>query len=286
VGGSTGVEERPASEYVVTPGFFESLTIPVKAGRAFGEQDGAGALPTAIVSETLARQLWPGQTAIGRRLRTAEDSVWRTVVGVAGEIRQPVEADPSGELYLPFGQRPSRIIFLLARVSGDPAGQAAELHRAVTRAADGVGLGRVAPLSDLASRRTGRHQALATVLSVFALLALGLAMLGLYASLAYVVAQRRREIAIRVAVGANRWSVCRLVAREGAVLVTVGLALGLVLSLSLTWLLGSQLYGVTPTDPGTYVAIVALLGGSALVAAIVPLRQASGVNPVEILRSE
>ncbi|MFN0178069.1 MAG: ABC transporter permease [Gemmatimonadales bacterium] len=286
VGGSAGVEERPASSYVVTPGFFESLAIPVNAGRAFGEQDGAEALPVAIVSETLARQLWPGQAAIGRRLRTAEDSVWRTVVGVAGEIRLPVEAAPSGELYLPFGQRPIRLVFLLARVSGDPAGQAAELQRAVSRADDGLGLGGVAPLDDLASRMTGRHQALATVLSVFALLALGLAMLGLYASLAYVVAQRRREIAIRVAVGADRWSVCRLVAREGAMLVTVGLALGLALSLSLTGLLRSQLYGVTPTDPATYAAIVALLGGSALIAAIAPLQQASRVNPVEILRTE
>ncbi len=281
-----GVEEQPAAESVVTPHFFEVLAIPVKSGRAFSEHDGAGALPVAIVSETLAQQLWPGQAAIGRRLRTAEDSVWRTVVGVAGEIRQPVEAAPSGELYLPFGQRPLRLVFLLARVSGDPAAAATELQRAVSRTDDALGLGNVATLGDLASRLTGRHQALATVLSIFALLALGLAMLGLYASLAYVVAQRRREIAIRVAVGADLWSVCRLVAREGAVLVAVGLALGLVLSLSLTGLLRSQLYGVTPTDPATYAAIVALLGGSALVAAIAPLRQASKVNPVEILRSE
>jgi putative ABC transport system permease protein len=262
------------------------MHIPLRGGRLFGSEDTERALPTAIVSEELARRLWPGESGIGRRVRAGDDSVWHTVVGVVGETRQPVESTPSGELYLPMAQSPSRLIFLLARGGGDRGAMETALRRAVTRADAGLGLAAVEPLSELSGRATRRHHALATVLSLFAALALGLAMLGLYASLAYLVAQRRREIAVRVAVGAGVWSVRALVAREGVLLVIAGLALGVALSLSLTRLLASQLYGVTATDPGTYAAIAALLGGSALLAALAPMVQATRVEPAEIMRSE
>jgi putative ABC transport system permease protein len=187
---------------------------------------------------------------------------------------------------VPFAQDPTPLLFILTRVAGDPHGMASKLQRAVAHVDGGLGLANVQPLSELTDRATSRHRALATVLSLFALLALGLAMLGLYASLAYVVAQRRREIAIRVAVGAGAWAIRGLVAREGLALVGVGLALGVALSLALTRLLATQLYGVTPTDPGTFASIAALLGASALLAALAPLRQAARVEPAEIMRSE
>jgi putative ABC transport system permease protein len=278
--------ERPAASYIVTPGYFEVMRIPLKSGRTFTRQDAGGSVPTAIVSEELARQLWPGGSGIGRRVRASDDSVWRTVVGVVGETRQPVEAASTAEVYLPYAQNPMEMISILARITREPAEVGMALQRAVTRVDDGLGLGTVRPLSDLTARLTRRHHTLASILSVFALLALGLAMLGLYASLAYVVAQRRREIAIRVAVGAGAWAVRRLVAREGVALVVVGLLGGTALSLSLTRLLGSQLYGVTPTDLATFAAIASLLGASALVAALAPLRQAARVSPAEIMRSE
>ena len=276
----------PAAQYIVTAGFFDVLGIPLRTGRAFGAQDDGASAPVAIVSEGLARAMWPGENAIGRRVRASGDSVWRTVVGVVGEMRQPVESAPLSELYVPFAQEPLPLLFMLARVAGDPRAMDATLQRAVARIDDGLGLANVVPLSDLTDRASSRHRALATVLSLFALLALGLAMLGLYASLAYVVAQRRREIAIRVAVGADSWAIRALVAREGVALVTTGLAIGAALSLALTRLIASQLYGVTPTDPGTFASIAVLLGGSALLAALAPLRQAARVQPAEIMRSE
>jgi hypothetical protein len=275
-----------AAQFIVTPRFFDVLDIPVRAGRVFGVQDDAAAPPVAVVSDGLARKLWPGEPAVGRRIRIGRDSVWRTVVGVVGEMRQPVESTPMAETYVPFAQDPTPLIFLLTRVTGDPRDMSAALQRAVTRVDPGLGLANVQPLRDLTERATSQHRALATVLSLFALLALGLAMLGLYASLAYVVAQRRREIAIRVAVGASAWAIRGLVAREGVALVGVGLMLGVALSLALTRLLATQLYGVTPTDPGTFASIAVLLGGSALVAALAPLRQAARVQPAEIMRSE
>lgn len=282
----TGAPEPRAAAHIVTPGYFELLDIPVLGGRSFTPQDEVRGLPVAIVSEELAHRLWPGENGIGRRIRTSSDSVWRTVVGVVGETRQPAEAAAIAELYVPYAQRPTAMFSILARGSDVRATLGDAMQRAVSSVDDGLGLATVRPLSDLTAGATRRHHALATVLSIFALLALALAMLGLYASLAYVVAQRRREIAIRVAVGADAWAVRTLIAREAIVVVAAGLVVGIVLSLTLTRLLASQLYGVTPTDPGTYVAIATLLGGSALVAALVPLRKAVRVHPAEIMRSD
>jgi len=275
-----------AAQYVVTPGYFDVLDIPLRAGRAFGAQDDAPATPVAIVSEGMARALGPGQSVIGRRVKIGSDSIWRTIVGVVGETQHPVESTSLPEIYIPFAQDPIPLLFILTRVTGDPREMTSALQRAVARVDDGLGLANVTPLRELTDRATSRHRALATVLALFALLALGLAMLGLYASLAYVVAQRRREIAIRVAVGASAWAIRGLIAREGVALVGTGLVLGVVLSLALTRLLASQLYGVTPTDPSTFASITALLGASALLAALAPLRQAARVQPAEIMRSE
>jgi predicted permease len=276
----------PAAQYIVTPAFFDVLGIPIRAGRVFGSQDDATAPRVAIVSDALARALWPGESAVGHALRLAGDSVWRRVVGVVGEIKLPVESSPTPELYVPFAQEPLPLAFILGRVTGNPREMELALQRAVARVDDGLGLGNVKSLSELTNGATSRHRALATVLSAFAMLALGLAMLGLYASLAYVVAQRRREIAIRVAVGAPVWAIRRLIAREGVALVAGGLVLGVALSLALTRLLSTQLYGVTPTDPGTFAGIMALLSASGLGAALAPLRQAARVEPAEIMRAE
>ncbi|HUQ83966.1 MAG TPA: ADOP family duplicated permease [Gemmatimonadaceae bacterium] len=275
-----------ASQYLVTPAYFDVLGIPLRAGRLFGPQDDARSARVAVVSEGLARSMWPGETAIGRQVRAGGDSVWRTVVGVVGEMRRPVESTPLSELYVPYAQDPTPLLFIVARLAGSPGDVGTAMQRAVSRVDDALGMANVRPLSELTDRLTSRHRALATVLSLFAVLALGLAMLGLYASLAYVVAQRRREIAIRVAVGASAGAIRGLVAREGVALVATGLVLGIALSLALTRLLASQLYGVTPTDPVTFAGIAVVLGGSALLAALAPVRQAARVEPAEVMRSE
>jgi predicted permease len=277
---------RPAAGFVVTPSYFAVMEIPVLAGRAFAPTDDAAAPRVVVVSQRLAGALWPNESAVGRRVRVVGDSVWATVVGVVGEIREPVEPTPMPEIYWHLPQDPVPLFTVLARVAGDPAAAGPALQRAVARADNLLGMGNIGPLSELADRAMRRHRALATVLSLFALLALGLAMLGLYASLAYLVAQRRREIAIRVAVGANAWAIRSLVLREGVALVGIGLLLGVALSLALTRLIASQLYGVTPTDPGTFGAIVGLLGASALVASLAPIRQATRVQPAEIMRGD
>jgi len=274
--------------HVVAPRYFETMRIPLQRGREFTPSDRDGAPRVAVINETAARRLWPEGDAVGKRFHWgAADGEILEVVGIArdADYVMPGE-DPKTVVYVPFAQEPLPLMFILARVAGDPRDMEGALQRAVARVDDGLGLANVRSLSELTDRATSRHRALATVLSVFAGLALGLAMLGLYASLAYVVAQRRREIAIRVAVGATVWSIRSLVAREGVALVGAGLVLGVVLSLALTRLLASQLYGVTPTDPGTFAGIVTLLCISAVGAALAPIRQAMRVDPAEILRSE
>lgn len=175
---------------------------------------------------------------------------------------------------------------VLARVTGNLADAAAAVQRAVARADETLALTNVEPMTDVVDRDGRRHRAFAAVLSAFGLLGLGLAMLGLYASLAYLVTQRRREIAIRVAVGATTTAVRRIVLEEGTVLVVAGLAIGGAVSVALSGLIASQLYGVSATDPSTFAGIAVLVGSSALIASLAPVRHATRIEPAEILRSE
>jgi putative ABC transport system permease protein len=274
-----------AMTYVVTDRYFEVLRIPLQRGRLFGPADDAQSAPAVVVSEQLARTLWPGDDPIGKRLAVG-DTVLRSVVGVVSDTREPVDAVQAPEVYVPFRQAPRRFVSVLVRVSTDPATSGPTIRRAVAGVDDVLALADLEPMADVVSRNSRRQRALTAVLSSFSGFALGIAMLGLYASLAYVVAQRRREIAVRVAVGADAGHIRRLVLREGTTVVLGGLVLGTVLSFGLTRVLTTQLYGVSATDPGTFAAVAALLALAALAAAASPIRHALRVQPVEALRSD
>jgi putative ABC transport system permease protein len=274
-----------AAQYVVSDGFFETMRIPVRGGRTFSTVDAQSA-PAVVVSEELASEVWPGENPIGRRLRLDTDTIWRTVIGVVGDTRESVDADQEPDVYLPFTQVTRAFVSLLVRVDGDPAAAGMQLRRVVGRVSDVLALSSVEPLTDVVVRDSRRQRALAAVLTTLGLLALGIAMLGLYASLSYVVAQRRREIAIRVAVGASAARIRRLVAAEGAAVVGLGIGIGVVLSVALTRVLGTLLHEIEPTDPITFVGIAIVLGAAGLGAALSPARQAARVQPAEILRGE
>lgn len=274
-----------AMTYVVTERYFDVLRIPLRRGRVFGPQDDAASAPSVVISEQLARRLWPDEDPLGRRL-TAGDSVLRSVVGVVGDTREPVDAEQAPDLYYPYVQAPRRFMSVLTRVSDDPVVAGTMVRQAVARVDDLLALAEVEPMTDVVSRNSRRHRALTAVLSSFSALALGIAMLGVYASLAYVVAQRRREIAVRVAVGADAGRIRRLVLGEAGGLVLGGVVAGIILSLALTRVLSTQLFGVSSTDPWTFVATAGLLGIAALAAAASPIRNALRVQPAEVLRSE
>jgi putative ABC transport system permease protein len=283
---ATAGAEPVARRYVVTPGYFDVMGIAILTGRGFADRDDAGAPGVAIVSEDLKRRLWGSENPIGRRIRLAEDSVWHTVVGVARETREALGQERSPDLYLAYAQHPSAYLSIVARTTSDAIAIAPALRRAVGRVDEVLAVSDIRPMSEIVERNGARHRVLAVLLAVFALFALGLAVLGLYSTLSYVVAQRARELAVRVAVGADARAIFRLVLGEGVPMVTVGIVAGVVLSVALRRVLASQLYGVSATDPATFVGIALVLAGASLAAVMGPARRASRVDPVIVLRAE
>jgi predicted permease len=275
----------------VSPGHFVTLRIPVIAGRDFTVQDDSTAPRVAIVNETLARQFWPGQQAIGQRLRPlagdgrAAEPV--EIVGIAadsnyvtvGETKRPF-------LYHPLAQEYTPRVTMLVRAPGSAASAFAMIRREL-RAIDG-GL----PIVNSASLETATTISLlparvaGALVTALGWLALALAALGIYGVLSFLVRSRTREIGVRVALGATPAAVTLMVVRQAMLWTSAGAAIGSALALLITRLLTTLLYGVSPTDPLTFAAVIALLGMVAGVAALVPAVAASRIDPLRALRAE
>jgi putative ABC transport system permease protein len=270
----------------VTPGFFEALRIPVVSGRTFVETDRPETERVVIVSQTLARRLWPQGDAVGRRIFWGGTTGrTRTVVGVAGDIRDVrVETDPQPMLFLPHAQIDLPWMTIVMRSSLDAAAMAPSL-RALLRTVD-------AELPAPTVQRVGANRAAASagarfnfaLLAAFAGIALVLAASGVYAMLAFGVAERRREIAVRLALGASARGIMALVLRSGLALAVAGVAAGTIAALGMTRLLASLLFGVASTDPLTFTVSALLLLAAAALACYLPARQAGRLDPLAILR--
>jgi len=286
----------PDANYIVVgPRYFETMQIPLRAGRPFDDHDNTGSMPVVIVNEELARTQWPGQNAIGRRIKMGGPSdthwPWLTVVGVArSAMTEGPQSGVRAEVYVPYQQYPWLLVPQHLVVRASPGTAPASLTRSVV--AEIERLDRDLPATDVrtleevAARPMGQQRMVMALLGGFAGVALLLAALGIYSVLSYSVGQRRREFGVRVALGAQHADVVRLVVGSGARLAMVGLAVGLVAALLLTRLMIDLLYGVPPADPVTFLAVSALLGTIALVACYVPARRATRVNPVDVLRHE
>jgi hypothetical protein len=284
--GSAGDDGPRAMPRTVSPEYFAVTDVVRVAGRTLDARDGADALPVALVSEGLARRLWPNASPVGRRLRVGPDSARRTVVGVVRDTRKPLDQEQVPDVYVPYAQNPRAYVSVLARTSSDSHGLVPSLRRALAGVDDALAVSDVESMDVVVARDGSRHRALATLLATFAAFALSLAVLGLFSSLAYVVAQRRRELAVRAAVGADAGRLTRVVVGEGAWLTAVGLVAGAGLSLALGRVLTSQLHGVRPTDPLSFAAIAALLAAAAAAATAVPARRAARTDPAQVLRGE
>lgn len=269
----------------VGPNYFRMMRTPVIAGRDFTPQDSEKSQAVAIVNQELVDRYWPGQDAIGKRIRTSGQ--WFTVVGVArnGKYRRLVYGSEPG-IFLPLFQDYRDPVTIHARVSGDPRAFVFEVERTVHEINPDLPLFNVTTL--MASMQLGSifERIAATFVSSFGLLALVLAAVGIYGVVAYATRQRTREIGIRMALGARRPEVLRLVLTQGFRLTLMGLAIGLGLSFALTPFLRNQLFGVTATDALTYVSVVVLLCLVALVACYIPAWRATNVDPTVALRHE
>ena len=275
----------------VSPGYFQALGVPLLAGRPFGPADREGAPGVVLVNRTLARRYFPAG-AVGRRLKVGgperPDNPWMEIVGVVADVKYGGLAAPAEPAYyLPTGQAASHGMRLVVRAdAAAAAGLAARLRQTIRGLDRDLPVEPVLPLRSLVAESIAAPRLRTLLLGAFGALALVLAAVGIYGVLAYTVAQRTREVGIRMALGAGRGGVTRLVLSELLGVVLGGLAVGLAAAFALTRLLRSLLFEVAPTDPRIFVGVPLLLAACALLAAYLPARRAARVEPVVALRSD
>ena len=280
------------ADYVVaSDGYFETLRIPLLQGRLFSDSDGPTAPHAAVISEGVARQKWPGQDPIGQTVEFGNmdgDLRLLTIVGVVGEVRKhSLETAPRPTIYVNYRQRPrsTQQFDVVLRTSSDPAAVTSSVRRVLTQL-DPTVPARMSTFTQVFSESLNNRRFNLTLVGVFALAALLLAMAGVFGVLAYSVAQRTQEIGVRVALGATPGGILKMVLGQGLITVAIGLAIGLVGSLLLTRTMRSMLFEISPNDPLTVVGIALLLLLIAMVASYIPARRATRVDPMIALRYE
>jgi len=284
--------QRPKAVYrAVTDDYFRTLGIPLLEGRWFSAQDDQQSLPVVIINQAMARHFWPDQEPLGKRLRFGEpaDPVY-TIVGVVGDIKHMgLDADEGAVMYQPHAQKRFawlRWMTLVVRTSEEPSSLAAAVRSRIQETDPDQPVYNVATMEQLLTKSIAQPRFSMLLLGVFALLALNLTAIGVYGVVSYTVAQRTREIGIRMALGAQMRDVLRLVIGEGLKLVLIGVAIGLAGAGALSHVIKSLLFGVSATDPAIFAIISILLTGVALAACYLPARRAARVDPMAALRYE
>ena len=289
-------DDLPIMSHVrwASAGYFETLAIPMVEGRPLQPGDDAVGLRGVVVSRAFAERWWPGESALGRRVRTAFDGgEWYEIVGVTGDVHLRRLEEPAEEaIYFPTLSGPAidpiatRSADLVVRTSGDPMSMIPQLRREIRAINAHIPLANVRTMAQVLSESTARASFTATVLSAASLVALLLGMVGIYGVVSNLVNQRTREIGVRMALGAPASNVRRMVVRQGVGLALVGAVVGLAGALLLSSVLASLLFEVTPTDPVTYGAVIVVLVGVAWLACWVPATRAARVHPSQALRAE
>ncbi|MEK6301641.1 MAG: ABC transporter permease [Acidobacteriota bacterium] len=272
---------------IVSPDYFQTMGIPLVHGRLFDEHDRKGEPDTVIVDEALAERFWPNENPIGKRMQRGGSDSWRKVVGVISDAKEySSEKEPPIAVYYPFEQVAARQMYLVIRTASDPVQMSSVIAQEIQAVDPEL------PVFDVNSMEARLHDSLARrrfsmiLLGVFAAFAMILAAIGIYGVMSYSVSQRTHEIGIRMALGAQRISILRLVIRQALILVSFGIAIGLTGAFALTRVMASLLYGVSPTDRFTFIAVSVILGSIALLASYLPALKATKVDPMVALRCE
>jgi putative ABC transport system permease protein len=288
-----GIEGRPAPTQqtfnagvrIISSDFFRTFRIPLVKGRVLAESDGANALPVVVVNESFARIYFTNEDPLGKRIKYK--SVSRLIVGIVGDIKHSaLDEEVKPEFYLTVAQLPPTSMSMVVRTSRDPMQMLASVREQVWAVDKDIPVTNIETMERLMAKSVAPRQFNLLLLGLFALAGLVLAAVGLYGVLSYTVTQRTREIGVRMALGAHRGDVLRLVIGEGMKLALIGASLGLGGALALTRLLKTLLFGVSATDPLTFIVIAAVLIIVALLACWIPARRATKVDPMISLRSE
>jgi predicted permease len=291
------VEGRPASSeysegaatFSISPDYFKAMGIPILQGRAFTEADCLQASPVLIINEAMARRDFPDGNALGKRVKVSWGSphVFHEIIGVVGAVRTDnLEKEPGREIFFPYQQGGRPPTTLAIRTVGDPTAIASAVREAIRRLDESLPPYDIKTLEQRISDSVAPRRFLVSLMSLFALLALALAATGIYGVLSYLVAQRTREIGIRMALGATSGAVLSLILKRGAILILIGSAAGLAGAIALTRFIKTLLFGVNATDPATFGLIALLLVVVALIASYIPARRAAKVDPMVALRHE
>jgi putative ABC transport system permease protein len=282
-------QEPSAFLTCVTTDYFMAMGIPLRRGRFFTSFDRDGAQPVALISETAARRFWPDEDAVGKKIALGflDEPKVREIIGVVGDVRhEGLDSDPRTEVFLPHLQEPYGSMTYVVRTGSEPSILLQAIKNEVWAVNKNLPFSSIATIDDLVSKSLGKRRFNLLLLGAFAGIALTLAGIGIYGLMSFSTSRRTHEIGIRIALGAQTRDIMKAVLKEGMLLTAAGLALGLIASIALTRFLSSLLFGVTATDPLTFLVISFVLAAVALVACFVPARRATRVDPMVALRYE
>lgn len=288
-GSAATPEEADGAAYLVTtPDYFRTLNIPLLSGRGFSDQDTEQSTKVLLVNESMARQLWPGESPVGKHITIWRDEKFpREIVGVVGDTKASLDAEAGPQMYVPYAQDANWTgMSLVIRTNGEPRSLANAVRNEIRSVDKGIPVFNVTTMDDVLAISVGPRRSPTVLLAAFAGVALLLAMIGIYGVTSYHVTQRTQEIGIRMALGAQMRDVVKLVLKSGMVLALIGIVTGLVGALALTRLLSSLLFGVKPTDVATFIIVSLCLLVTALLACYLPARRATKVDPLIALRYE
>jgi putative ABC transport system permease protein len=282
----TPEEQTDAQYLLITPDYFQTLQIPLKAGRIFTDQDTEQSTRVVIVNEKLARELWPNENPIGHHFTIWRDEKFpREVVGVVGDTKSSLDKEAGNQMYVPYAQDPTwGNLALVVRTAGEPTAVAGSVREAIRAVDRGVPTYNLKTMNDVVSSSAAPRRIPMLLLSTFAGVAMLLAMLGIYGVTSYYVTQRTHEIGIRMALGAQIGDVLKLVLRRAMLLAVVGIVVGVAGAISVTRYMTSLLFGVKPIDTLTFVGVAVVLAVVVFVACLVPARRAAKIDPLEALR--
>jgi putative ABC transport system permease protein len=282
------IDSKPVAEFnAVSPGYFQTLGVPVLSGRAFDGRDRPDKPLVAIVDQSLAQHIWHDQDPVGRRISFDDGKTWTQIVGVIGDVRERrLDQAPSDLIYLPLAQYPQMSPSLVARTQGDPMNIARAAVQHLYEVDPNQPAGRIQSLEQFRADSIAAPRLTANLLGLFALLALAIAAAGIGGVMALSVSQRTHEIGVRMAIGARPGEIIRMILGQGMGLALAGVAIGLLGAFALTHAVKSLLFGITPTDPLTFFGVAAVLAAAAFVACYVPALRASRIDPNVALRVE